>query len=364
MKRTAEEYRREIAELCSRISPHQPVRVMEVCGTHTMAIAAGGLRSLLPDSMDLISGPGCPVCVTDQSYVDRAIYLAGLDDVIIATYGDMVRVPGREISLETARAGGATVEVVYSPAQAVELAGRQPGKHVVFLAVGFETTAPATALAVQAAGEKKLDNFSVFTAHKLIMPAMQALLASGDVQLDAMLCPGHVSVIIGYRAYDELVSRFNMPCVVAGFDTAQILAALAEICRQLADEAPKACTVYPAVSADGNPDALKLLEKVFEPADALWRAIGNIPGSALVLRDEFAQFDTAKRFDLPDVAEYHVPGCRCGDVIRGVFKPTDCSLFANGCTPRKAVGPCMVSSEGACAAEYKYSTNKLRADSI
>ena len=355
MPTSTDKYCREISSLCDKLTGQKPlVRVMEVCGTHTMTIARGGLRSLLPDKLDLISGPGCPVCVTEQSYIDRAVHLAGRDDVIIATYGDMVRVPGHRGSLAEARARGARVQIVYSPQQAIDLAKREKSSHVVFLAVGFETTAPATALAAKNARDGDLANFSLFTAHKLIPPAMRALLAAGDVRIDAFLCPGHVSVIIGYEAYRQIARDFARPCVVAGFDPPQILAGLAEICRQLAAGRPDACTVYPAVSAGGNTQAKALLDEVFEPADAAWRAIGTIPASALVLRDQFARWDTPKRFDLPELASREPPGCRCGDVICGRCRPADCSLFGQRCTPRQAVGPCMVSSEGACAAAYKY----------
>ncbi|MBL7132917.1 MAG: hydrogenase formation protein HypD [Phycisphaerae bacterium] len=355
MRTSIDKYRREISTLCDKLAGQRPlVRVMEVCGTHTMTIARSGLRSLLPDMLDLISGPGCPVCVTDQSYIDRAVKLAGREDIIIATYGDMVRVPGRRGSLAEARARGARLQVVYSPQQAIDLAKREASSHVVFLAVGFETTAPATALAAKNARDADLPNFSLFTAHKLIPPAMRALLAAGDVRLDAFLCPGHVSVIIGYEAYRQIARDFARPCVVAGFDPPQILAGLAEICRQLVAGRPDACTVYPAVSAEGNTRAKALLEEVFEPAQAAWRGLGTIPASALVLRDRFARWDTAKRFEMDEETSREPEGCRCGDVICGRCRPTDCSLFGQRCTPRQAVGPCMVSSEGACAAAYKY----------
>ncbi|MBS3733637.1 MAG: hydrogenase formation protein HypD [Phycisphaerae bacterium] len=334
------------------------VRIMEVCGTHTMAIARGGLRSLLPETLRLISGPGCPVCVTDQDYIDRAIALARRDDVIVATYGDMVRVPGRGGSLAEARAAGATVEVVYAAERAVDLARCHPQRQVVFLAVGFETTTPATALALRKARDAGVENFSVLTAHKLIIPAMRHLLAAGDVPIDAFLCPGHVSVILGWRAYEPLADGFARPCVVAGFETAQIVLGVEAICRQLADGRAAEENVYPAVTADGNHTAQALLDEVFRPADAAWRGLGVIPASGLVLRDAWGDFDAAGRFELPDAdALPDVPElahCRCGDVISGRCRPRDCGLFARRCTPSDPVGPCMVSSEGACAAAFKY----------
>ncbi len=333
----------------------QGVQIMEICGTHTMAIARSGLRDLLPDGLRLISGPGCPVCVTDQSYIDGAIHLAGMSDrPIIATYGDMVRVPGRGGSLADARAAGAKVEVVASADQAVELAIGSPARQVVFLAVGFETTAPATALAVLRAKREGVNNFSVLTAHKLVLPVMHALLKQDDVRVDGFLCPGHVSVIIGWGAYEPIAAGYGRPCVVAGFDPQQILAGIAEILRQLVEAAPAACSVYPAVARGGNPAATEILEKVFVPADTAWRAMGVIPDSGLVLREEFAEFDAAKRFNLPETESCEPAGCRCGDVLAGRCRPHDCDLFGRACTTRDPVGPCMVSSEGACAAAFKY----------
>jgi len=330
------------------------VRIMEVCGTHTVNIARAGLRKVLPERLGLLSGPGCPVCVTAQGYVDAALALARRDGLTVATYGDMVRVPGAGGSLEEARAGGADVEVVYSADQAVELARRSPGREVVFLAVGFETTAPATALAVRRAGREGVGNFSVLTAHKLILPAMRALLAGGDVRVDAFLCPGHVSVVLGWRAYEPIAREFARPCVVAGFDPHQVLAGVAAILDQLAAGRAEAASVYPPVAPGGNAPAQRLLEEVFVPAPAEWRGLGTIPASGLALREEHAAFDAARRFGVVEPTSPEPPGCRCGEVICGRCAPAQCDLFARRCTPRRPVGPCMVSSEGACAAAYKY----------
>jgi hydrogenase expression/formation protein HypD len=286
--------------------------------------------------------------------MDQAVMLAKMPGVVIATYGDMIRVPGRQGSLAEARAAGATVEVVYSARQAIELARQHASKQVVFLAVGFETTAPGTGLAIREAAELGVKNLSVLTAHKLVLPAMRALLAAGDVQVDGFLCPGHVSVILGYAAYGEIARKYARPCVVAGFDPAQVVAALVEILQQLVDGRPRACTVYPSVSAEGNLEAQRLLGEVFAPGDAAWRALGVIPDSGLFLRPPYDAFDAAKRFELPELESYELPGCRCGDVICGRCSPFDCKLFGKRCTPRDPVGPCMVSSEGACAAAYKY----------
>ena len=336
-------------------SRRRPIRIMEICGTHTMSIARSGLRDLLPAELELISGPGCPVCVTDQSYMDQAVYLARHEQrPIIATYGDMIRVPGRRGSLAEARAKGASIDVVYSADQAVDIAIRHPARAVVFLGVGFETTTPPTALAVRRARQEGVTNFSVLTAHKLILPAMRALLSGGEVQVDGFLCPGHVSVILGYGAFEDIARDYRRPCVVAGFDPSQILAAVEAILRQLAAGQPQASSVYPAVRRDGNAAALKLMEEVFVVGDQAWRALGVIPASGLNLRPQWAEYDATKRFDLPPMESYEMPGCRCGDVICGRCSPHDCPLFAKRCTPRDPVGPCMVSSEGACAAAYKY----------
>jgi hydrogenase expression/formation protein HypD len=373
MSTTITEDCKNIQALCSQLCrAGQAVKIMEICGTHTMAIARSGLRSLLPPNLKLVSGPGCPVCVTDQSYMDQAVYLAtGGDDgidggrggrefpaPIIATYGDMVRVPGRLGSLGDARSRGAAVEVVYSADQAVELAKRTPDRQVVFLGVGFETTAPGSALAIKRAKAEGLGNFSVLSAHKIILPAMRALLDAGDMQVDGFLCPGHVSVMLGYQAYAPIAARYSRPCVVAGFDVANIVLGIIEILTQLRDGRATACSVYPSVSAGGNCLAMQLLDEVFMPGDAIWRALGTIPGSGLAIRPEFAAFDAQKRFALPEVPSYDLPLCRCGEVIRGRISPRQCSLFGQACTPRDPVGPCMVSSEGPCAAAYKYESNR------
>ena len=348
-----------IADLCRALAGGgRPIRIMEVCGTHTVAIARGGLRKLLPERLALISGPGCPVCVTDGSYVDQSVRLAkgqcGARRPIIATYGDMVRVPGAEGSLAEARAAGAEVVVVASADSAVDLAKKDPSREVVFLGVGFETTTPGTALAVMRAKAEGLRNFSVLTAHKLIMPAMHALLRSGEVAIDGFLCPGHVSVILGYGVYEELARDYRRPCVVAGFEAGGILDGIAEIVRQLVEGKPSACTVYPAVTRGGNLAAQRLMDEVFTPVDAPWRALGVIPGSGLALREELAGFDAKKKLSVPDLVTKDDPRCLCGLVITGRCRPRDCPLFGARCTPRDPVGPCMVSSEGACSAAYKY----------
>ncbi|HRX85340.1 MAG TPA: hydrogenase formation protein HypD [Phycisphaerae bacterium] len=341
-----------IKEIATRLPA---VQLMEVCGTHTVALFRTGIKSLLPANVRLLSGPGCPVCVTSQGYIDAACTLARRDGVTVCTYGDMVRVPGRGGSLEVQRARGARIRVVYSARDAVHLAAKSPELQVVFLAVGFETTAPATAAALLEAESLGLKNFSVLAAHKLVVPAMEVLLADGDVPIDGFICPGHVSVIIGAEAYQPVVSRYHKPCVVTGFEPAGMLAGIAAVLRQIAAGDARIENVYSvAVTPGGNRVALDVMDRVFEPAPARWRAMGELPASGLRLRPAYAAFDAWRRFDLTEGDDYDPPGCRCGEVIQGKSQPADCALFATACTPLNPIGPCMVSSEGTCAAWYKY----------
>jgi len=331
------------------------IQLMEICGTHTVALFRSGVRSLLPSSLRLVSGPGCPVCVTSQGYIDAACEVAARPGVTICTYGDMVRVPGRAGSLEQQRAGGAQVTVVYSARDAVRLAQRDPGREVIFLAVGFETTAPGTAAAVIEADKKRLTNFFVLCGHKLVIPAMSALLSVGDVPIDGFLLPGHVSVVIGAGAYRPLVATYGKPCVVTGFEPAQMVLGILHLVEQIARGEGRLENVYGvAVTDAGNVVARRWMAEVFEPAPTVWRAIGTIPDSGLELRGPYRRFDALSRFKLTIGADYDPPGCRCGEVIQGKVQPGDCPLFGSRCTPSQPVGPCMVSSEGTCAAWYKY----------
>jgi len=330
---------------------------MEVCGTHTMTAFRSGLRSLLPDQVRLLSGPGCPVCVTPSDFVDRAIAIACLPNTMVATFGDLVRVPGSASSLEKARAArGAAVSIVYSPLDALHLAEANPGTTVVFLGVGFETTAPTIGWTIREASRRKLGNYAVLCAHKTMPQAMSALLNSGEIRVDGFMCPGHVSIIIGARAYEFICRDHHIPCVVAGFEPADMAAALELLLEQHAAGVAKVEIEYSrSVTWDGNPAAQKLLADVFEPADAVWRGLGVIPGSGLRIRSAYVRFDAAARFpdlDLPPTAEPH--GCRCGEVLRGLIVPHDCPLFGRRCTPATPVGACMVSSEGTCAAHFRY----------
>jgi hydrogenase expression/formation protein HypD len=333
------------------------IRIMEVCGTHTMEIGRLGLRSLLPSNIDLVSGPGCPVCVTPGSYIDAAVDLSMKRKVRIVSYGDMVRVPGNRSSLEGAKAKGAVVEVVTSPLHALEIARAYPDKQVVFLAVGFETTAPATARAVMNAREENIGNLSFFVSHRTVPPALKALLLDKETDISGFMLPGHVSAIIGEAPYRFLASS-GIPAVITGFEPIDILFGIMNICSMISEKSPKIVNAYPRiVKKEGNPLAIRFCGQVFRPAGAIWRGIGEIPESGLVLREEFSAFDASVRYGISSEessTSEHPPGCSCGGVLKGVLKPIDCPLFSTTCTPRTPVGPCMVSSEGSCAAYYKY----------
>jgi len=331
------------------------INIMEVCGTHTVSIFRNGIRAVLPKAINLLSGPGCPVCVTGRGYIDIVLELAQRDDCIIATYGDMIRVPGKAGSLETNKTA-ADVRVVLSSEDALQLARDNPGKTVVFIAVGFETTAPATAVVITEAAKQGIENFCVLSGHKLVVPAMRALLSEKNDRIDAFLCPGHVAVIIGYGAFREIVDEFSRPCVVAGFEPMQIIEGLGEIARQLGEGKAGLGSVYTAaVTEKGNTIAQQLIAECFDCADGCWRGLGEIEKSTLRVKDKFEQFDAFKRFDVVETPTEETTGCRCGEVLCGLIEPTQCGLFAAACTPETPVGPCMVSAEGVCAAWFKYS---------
>lgn len=333
----------------------RPIRLMEVCGTHTVSIFRSGIRSLLPETITLISGPGCPVCVTDQAEIDAFVALARFPEVTVATFGDLMRVPGSASTLAAERAAGRDVRVVYSTMDALEIARRNPGRQVVFPGVGFETTAPTIAAAVLGAAREGLENFAVLAAHKTVPPALEALMELEDVRIDGFILPGHVSVVIGLEAYRPFFERHRIPCVVAGFEPADILGAVAELVRQIEAGAPRLVNAYlRAVTAAGNRRAQQLLAEVFEPVDACWRGIGRIPGSGLAIREKFAAFDARRRFALEGSEAPPPRGCACGEILIGRKTPPDCPLYRQVCTPMDPVGPCMVSSEGTCAAYYRY----------
>lgn len=343
---------KKLAQAIDRWLPPRPVKIVHVCGTHEITITRHGLRSLLPDRLSVVEGPGCPVCVTSTAELDLAVRLA-LEGVVVCTFGDMLRVPGTRLSLAEARAKGADVRTVLSPVAAVEVARENPDKEVVFFAVGFETTAPGTAAVLLSSPP---DNFSVLASHKLIPPALEALLGLPGVEVQGFLAPGHVSTIIGVEAYLPLVEKFSVPVVVGGFEPLDVLYALALLARQLSQGRAEAENAYPrAVLPQGNPKAKELLERVFHPADAHWRGIGLIPGSGLAIREEFSRWNAQVKFDLVATPGEEIPpGCRCADILVARAVPTDCPLFGHRCTPTSPVGPCMVGSEGACHVWYRY----------
>jgi len=345
------------SELAWRLRAYagRPVNLMEVCGTHTVSIFRHGIRSLLPPNVNMLSGPGCPVCVTANADLDKAIVLAREPGVILATFGDMLKVPGSYSSLREAKAEGANVRVVYSPLDALELARENPTKSVVFYAIGFETTAPVIACSILEAERLGLDNYFIISVHKLIPPAIRVLLDSDDVRIDGFLLPGHVSTIIGSRPYEFIADHYGVAGVITGFEPLDILQGIAMLLDQIADgEARIAIQYRRAVRPEGNVKALEYLHRLFEPCDAEWRGLGFIPESGLRLREEYAAFDAERRFEINGPPPREHPGCRCGDVLRGAATPPECPLFAKACTPEHAVGPCMVSSEGTCAAWYRY----------
>jgi hydrogenase expression/formation protein HypD len=325
---------------------------MEVCGTHTMAVSRFGLRDLLPAGLRLVSGPGCPVCVTAVGDLDTVVALSRIPEVTIATFGDLLRVPSSHSSLARERAAGADVRVVYSPADAVELAAAEPARKVVLVGIGFETTAPTVAGALLIARERELTNFSVLSLHKTMPGALRALLDLGETRLDGFILPGHVSVVTGSDCYRFLADEYGVGGVVAGFEADDVLEALVMLARQAR---PTVEIAYRrAVTPEGNRVAQQVIARVFEPCDAVWRGLGSIPGSGLRLRDEFRAFAAEERFAVAPGAPEEPAGCRCGEVLRGVLDPADCALFGRRCTPETPVGACMVSSEGSCAARYRY----------
>jgi hydrogenase expression/formation protein HypD len=336
------------------------VKLMEVCGTHTMSIARFGLKSLFPENVILTSGPGCPVCVSPQRYMDAAVAYCRRPETIVATFGDMVRVPGSTSSLEKEQADGADVRVVLSTMDALRIAGDNPGREVVFLGIGFETTAPTIAAAVLESARHRIDNFSVLCGHKIMPPALAALVTDPEIRIDGYICPPHVSAIIGGDAYRFIAEEHLTPCVIAGFEPLDILQGVLWLVEMIASGKPDVLTQYSrVVTPEGNREAQRVLAEVFVPADDEWRGIGTIPGSGLAIRPEFARYDAERR--LPVEAEpTRVPrGCICGRVLKGISTPPECKLFAVECTPNDPVGACMVSSEGACAAAFKYERNSI-----
>jgi len=333
----------------------EPCTLMEVCGTHTMAIAKHGLRGLMPDTIKLLSGPGCPVCVTANPDIDLAIEMARQPGVILTTFGDMMKVPGSYSSLSAEKAEGRDVRVVYSPLDSLALAEREPEKHVVFLGVGFETTAPTVALTIKEAARRGLSNWSALSLHKTVPGALQALVNDSEVRVTGFILPGHVSTIIGTGPYEFLATEYGVPGVITGFEPVDVLQGVWMLARQLAEGRAEIEIAYGrGVDASGNRAAIAAMEAAFEPCDSEWRGIGVIPGTGLALRPEFSRYDARVRVPVTPPEPREIKGCQCGDVLRGVVLPFDCKLFGRACTPEHPVGPCMVSSEGSCAAYYRY----------
>ena len=354
-----EEYRdpeisRKIVERIKTVIKKQ-IRLMEVCGTHTMSIFRHGIRGLLPDTISLLSGPGCPVCVTSQNEIDAFIMLSRLADIIVTTFGDLLKVPGTDSSLEKERADGRNIRVVYSTFDALEIARKNPHKKVAFLGVGFETTAPTIAASIHTASEMGLDNYFVFCSHKLIPPALVKLMEAEEAKIDGFILPGHVSVIVGIKAYLHFFAQYQIPCVVAGFEPADILQAILMLLEQIEAGKPKLANGYKrAVTFYGNQKAQRIMQDVFETVAAEWRGIGTIPESGLKIREEFAIYDAEKVFEVTTIDSIEPKVCACGEIFTGLKIPPECPLYKKTCTPMVPVGPCMVSSEGACAAYYRY----------
>jgi len=354
-----EEYRdpllsRRLIEAIHRTST-RPVNLMEVCGTHTMSIFRHGIRDVLPETIRLLSGPGCPVCVTAQPEVDAFIAYARVEDTIVTTFGDLLRVPGTASSLQKEKADGRDIRIVYSAFDALKIAQANPDKKVVFLGVGFETTAPTIAASILSARDMKLPNFLVACAHKTVPAALDALMASDQVQINGFLLPGHVSVILGLQAYRPFFEKHPIPSVVAGFEPADILEAVRRLIEQIETGQPQLDNAYQrAVEEAGNPKARQIMDTVFEPVDAAFRGIGIIPGSGLQIRPAFAAHDAAIQIPVRIPASREPAGCACGEILTGAKTPPDCRLFRTACTPENPIGPCMVSSEGTCAAFYRF----------
>jgi hydrogenase expression/formation protein HypD len=357
---------RAVASLLARIEESvqklgRRLNIMEVCGTHTHAIAAAGLRPRLKPGIRLISGPGCPVCVTPVDYLDRAEALCALDRTVLCTFGDLYRVPSSRGSLERLSAGEGEVRIVYSPRDALQMARDNPGDRVVFLAVGFETTAPAIAATLLEAHRDGVPNFMILPGNKVVPPPLRVLSSAPDVQVDGFLLPGHVSVITGSRTFAFLADEFGLPSAVVGFTPTDILKGVLEIAEQALEKRSSVANLYSrVVTEDGNTQAKALLDRFFQPEDSVWRGLGPIPGSGLALRPEWKKMDASRiEVHLPEPVE--PKGCRCGDVLKGVIEPPECPLFGKGCDPDAPVGACMVSSEGTCAAWYRHERYRMGA---
>ncbi|MCK4943356.1 MAG: hydrogenase formation protein HypD [Candidatus Aminicenantes bacterium] len=343
------------ADKLKNLELERPIRIMEVCGTHTTQFFYTGVKDLFPEKLSLIDGPGCPVCVTPNRYLDRAIEIARTHEVWLVTFGDMMRVPSSYSSLQKEKAVGVPIHIVYSPLDALTLAQENPEKQVVFLSVGFETTIPTEAVAVKKARQEKLKNFSILTGNKLTPPAVRALLDAGEVKIDGFILPGHVSVITGIKGWRFVADKYEKPCVITGFETQNLLIGTMALIHLIQNGNPEIINEYSqVVTESGNEKAQEVMAEVFESTEAKWRGIGTIPESGLCLKEPFQEFDANLRFPVNPPEEVEPRGCRCGEVLRGLVTPLDCPLFGKKCLPETPVGACMVSSEGACAAYFRY----------
>lgn len=343
-----------LTEISNRLD--RPVRIMEVCGTHTMSIFRHGIRSLLPEDITLLSGPGCPVCVTPASHIDAFIRAAELPRTAVATFGDLIRVPGSKGSLASARTKGAQVEVVYSPMDALQMAMKDKDTTIVFPAIGFETTIPTIAATLLQADRQGVDNFFIISAGKTMPQPLDMLMSDPHLEVDGLLCPGHVSAIIGVNAYRRLAQTHQISCTVAGFEPADILAGLVSLIQQINSGKAEVDNCYTrAVTAEGNLRAQQLIDEVFKPTDSEWRGLGTIMDSGLELREKYSRFDALSQLGIPIEAANEPKGCKCGDILKGHMLPPQCPLYGTRCTPLSPVGPCMVSGEGTCAAYHRYS---------
>jgi len=346
---------RKLADKITHLTD-QPLKLMEVCGGHTHTIFKYGIEDLLPFNIEMIHGPGCPVCVIPLGRVDDAISIAQQPGVIFTTFGDAMRVPGSKSSLLDAKAQGADVRMVYSPLDALRIAMKNPDRQVVFLALGFETTAPSTAMTILQAQRDNVSNFTAFCNHIMIIPALKAMLDSPDLKLDGFVGPGHVSTVIGTRCYEFVPSEYGKPLVVSGFEPLDVLQSVYMIVKQIIEGRAEVENQYPrAVARDGNPKALEVLAEIFEPRDYFeWRGLGSIAHSGMRLKHKYARFDAELRFEVPGLRIADPKACQCGEILKGVKKPWECKVFGTACTPETPIGSCMVSSEGACAAYYNF----------
>ena len=345
----------KIKELNKKIERSKTINIMEVCGTHTMAIARYGIQQLLPSNINLISGPGCPVCVTSIQDIDWYLEIVKKEDVVAFSFGDLFKVPGTDSSLGLEKSKGRKIHLCYSPLEAIEYALKNKSEKILFISIGFETTAPLTSVLIKRAHKEKIRNFFIFSTHKIIPPALKALLDDKEVKIDGLLLPGHVSAITGTGPFKFIPDKYKMPCVVTGFGAHDVLKAVLAILMQIINGSASVEIEYDrVVRPEGNPVALKLLDITFEPEDSYWRGIGRIAKSGLGIKDEFFFLDAKKEFPVKNLNSKEPSGCLCGDILKGIKKPTDCRLFAKTCVPDDPVGPCMVSSEGTCAAYFKY----------